>query len=325
VVLVLRALGLGDLLAALPALRALRDHLPGSILALAAPAWLAPLALRSGAVDRLLPTEPPGPVPLRSPALAVNLHGRGPQSHRRLLATRPGRLVAFHHPDLPETAASPRWRAGEHEVPRWCRLLTESGIPGDPSRLHLDSGPFPPSPAPGATLIHPGAGGPARRWPAERWAAVARRAAREDPVVVTAGTDELELAHTVASLAGLDQRAVWSGGLLELAGLVAAAGRVLSADTGVAHLATALARPSVVLFGPVSPLEWGPPPDPRHRVLWSGRRGDPAAARPDPGLLEIEPADVLRALRELGPCAQAHNPGRTALVHRSHGPSSVRP
>jgi ADP-heptose:LPS heptosyltransferase len=66
----------------------------------------------------------------------------------------------------------------------------------------------------------------------------------------------------------------------------------------VAHLATALGTPSLVLFGPTDPAEWGPPPErARHQVLWAGRRGDPHGLRPDPGLLEIAPEDVLEALR----------------------------
>jgi hypothetical protein len=78
--------------------------------------------------------------------------------------------------------------------------------------------------------------------------------------------------------------------------LVAAARVVLCSDTGVAHLATAYRTPSVVLFGPVGPADWGPPPGRlRHRALWSGRHGDPAADRADPGLLSFTPLDVLRA------------------------------
>src|SRR5262245_49266879 len=84
--------------------------------------------------------------------------------------------------------------------------------------------------------------------------------------------------------------------LPDLAGLVAGAGRVVCCDTGVGHLATALGRPSVLVFGPASPARWGPPPGPLHRVLWSGRTGDPLSDRPDPGLLEIGPGDVLLAL-----------------------------
>jgi ADP-heptose:LPS heptosyltransferase len=58
--------------------------------------------------------------------------------------------------------------------------------------------------------------------------------------------------------------------------------------------------PSVVLFGPTPPAEWGPPPErPWHRVLWAGRRGDPNGPEPDPGLLEIEPDAVVAELAAL--------------------------
>jgi ADP-heptose:LPS heptosyltransferase len=308
--LVLRALGLGDLLTALPALRALADAFPGHRRVLAAPAVLEPLARHSGAVDEVLDTAGLG-VPLDArgagragPDLAVNLHGRGPRSHRLLLATRPRRLIAFASPALPASAAGPRWRPGEHEVTRWCRLLRSSGIPADPRRLDLAP---PPGAAPpgshGATLIHPGAASAARRWPPERFAAVARaEAGRGRAVVVSGGPAELELASHVAELAGRPRQltAAAGGDLLALARLVAAAGRVVCGDTGVAHLATALGTPSLVLFGPVSPAQWGPPPERSwHRALWTGRSGDPHAREPDPGLLEITVAEVLRALERL--------------------------
>lgn len=306
VLLVLRALGLGDLLTGVPALRALRRSHPGHRIVLAAPACLEPLARLSGAVDavadaRLGRALPPG---LHGADLAVNLHGRGPESHRTLLATGPRRMVSFHNPEVPESAGGPRWRAEEHEVVRWCRLLDESGIPADPSELDLRPPEIPVERrARGATLIHPGAASPARRWPAERWAAVAR-AERESgrEVLLTGGPGEVELARRVARTAGLPEGCVYAGrtGLLELAALVAAAGRVLCGDTGVAHLATALGTPSVVLFGPVSPRLWGPPPErERHRALWAGKSGDPHAATPDAGLLEIGVGDVLEAIGEL--------------------------
>ncbi|MCW2953567.1 MAG: glycosyl transferase, family 9, partial [Conexibacter sp.] len=108
--------------------------------------------------------------------------------------------------------------------------------------------------------------------------------------------------RSVAAAAGLAPRAVAAGrtGLHELAALVAGAERVVCGDTGVAHLATALGTPSVVLFGPTAPAAWGPPPErPWHRVLWSGRSGDPHAPAADAGLLEISAAEVLAALGEL--------------------------
>jgi ADP-heptose:LPS heptosyltransferase len=87
--------------------------------------------------------------------------------------------------------------------------------------------------------------------------------------------------------------------VLELAALVAAAARVVCGDTGVAHLATAYRRPSVVLFGPTPPSVWGPPPRPYHRVLWSGIPGDPHAKRVDPGLEAISAEHVISALGQL--------------------------
>jgi ADP-heptose:LPS heptosyltransferase len=121
-------------------------------------------------------------------------------------------------------------------------------------------------------------------------------------VVVTGRPDEVALANAVAGEV-LAPEAVLAGrtDVLDLAALVAAAGRVVCGDTGVAHLATALGRPSVVLFGPVPPGEWGPPPRPRHVALWAGRRGDPHAAAPDPGLLALGVDDVLAALEQLPP------------------------
>jgi len=298
---VLRALGLGDFLTAVPALRALAAAFPGHRRILLAPAWLEPLAaLLDGAVNRILDVEGRGAAPAALPPqahgadVAVNLHGRGPQSTALLWGTRPWRLVSFGVP------GGPAWHEEEHEVARWCRLLEESGIPADPRALDLDAPPG--TERHGATVLHPGAAAAARRWPTDRWAAVARsELAAGRAVVVSAGPGEETEAMSVAAAAGLPSATVRTGGDLgALARLVAGAGRVACADTGVAHLATALRVPSVVLFGPTPPAEWGPPPDrDRHRVLWAGRRGDPNGPAPDPGLLEIEPAAVSAELAAL--------------------------
>ena len=298
-----RALGLGDLLAAVPALRALRDEFPRHRIVLATPAALAPLACLTGAVDEVLDTAPLAIPALRGAEVAVNLHGRGPQSHRAILAAEPRRLIGFGAPA--ERFEGPQWREGEHEVARWCRLLEESDIPADPGRLGL---PAPgASPAPGATVVHPGAASPARRWPAERWAAVAR-AEREAGrrVIVTGSAPERLLAETVAGAAGLPKGDVLAGrtSLLELAAVIAGAGLLLCSDTGVAHLATAFGTPSVVLFGPTPPSEWGPPETARHVALHRGSRGDPHGDTPDPGLLAIAVEDVLAVTRHRFPPAR---------------------
>jgi ADP-heptose:LPS heptosyltransferase len=89
-------------------------------------------------------------------------------------------------------------------------------------------------------------------------------------------------------------------GLRELAEVVAAADRVVCGDTGVAHLATAYRRPSVVLFGPVPPALWGPPRRRQHVVLWHGDgTGDPWGPELDPALARISVDEVTTALDRL--------------------------
>lgn len=293
-VVVLRALGLGDLLTAVPALRAVRRAHPDAHLSLAAPAGLRELALHTGAVDEVVDTAPLAPLSpvLAGADLAVNLHGRGPQSTALLAATSPRRLVAYALP------GGPQWTADEHEVVRWCRLLDESGIPADPRDLLL-AVPAVEPPVRSGVLVHPGAAQASRRWPVERWGRVAAAlAAQGHDVRVTGGPGEHELAQQVARAAGLGPEHVLAGrtDLLELSTLVAAARLLVSPDTGVAHLATAFGTPSVVLFGPTPPALWGPPDDrPQHRALWAGRTGDNFAELPDPGLLEITVEQVLEA------------------------------
>jgi ADP-heptose:LPS heptosyltransferase len=292
-VLVLRALGLGDLLTAVPALRALRSAHPDHRLVLAAPAPLRELALLTAAVDDLLPTAKLGPLPWREPppAVAVNLHGRGPQSTAALRALAPSVLISHGNP-------GPGWDDNLHEVHRWCRLLEHFDIPTDPADLALNR-PQTPSPAPAAVIVHPGCSFAARRWPVERYAQIARRLARGGRrVVVTGSATEGPLAAEVTAAAGLPDNAVLAGRttLSQLAALVAGASLVVCGDTGIAHLATAYGTPSVVLFGPVSPHHWGPPPDrPQHVALWSGTTGDTFANQPDPGLLRITTAEVTAA------------------------------
>ncbi len=306
--LVLRALGLGDLLTAVPALRGLRQGLAAYELVLAGDEGVGELLRLEGLVDRVLPARGLEPLDWRGrpPDVAVNLHGRGPQSHRTLLALEPYRIIGFRCTDV--GFDGPEWSPGEHEVHRWCRLVRSAGWPADPTRLHLKAPPAVPSPAPGAVVVHPGAASASRRWPVERFAAVASALADEGhEVVVTGSPAEQGLARQVVALAGMSAGAVLAGrtDVRSLSALVAGARLVVSGDTGVAHLATAHGTPSVVLFGPVPPAEWGPPVAGPHTVLWHGQaraaeggRGDPLGPTLDPALRAVTVAEVLDAVRD---------------------------
>lgn len=298
-VLVLRALGLGDALTGVAPLRGVRRAWPDRRLVLAAPGgvgdWLAGL----GVVDAVLPTDGLEPAWLSTTPtwpgghLAVNLHGRGPQSHRLLQATRPARLVAFGCPEAGHQG--PRWEPEEHEVDRWCRLVRSAGGDCGPEDLRL--------PGPGehgpAVVLHPGAASAARRWPADCWTDLACRLVRSGhPVVLTGSAAEERLCDSVVQQVPVARSLAGRLDLAGLADLVGAARLLVCGDTGVAHLATALGTPSVLLFGPTPPRWWGPAIDPeRHTVLWHGEGpGDPHANRVDPALAAITPGEAWAAV-----------------------------
>ena len=125
----------------------------------------------------------------------------------------------------------------------------------------------------------------------------------QTPVLVTGSAGERDLAAAVADGAGLPPDRVLAGrtDLGALCDLVARAGLVISGDTGIAHLASAYGTPSVVLFGPVDPAQWGPPADGPHVALAhpATRRGERFVDEPDPALLAIGVEEVLAAAAEV--------------------------
>jgi ADP-heptose:LPS heptosyltransferase len=297
-VLVLRSLGLGDGLTAVPALRGLRRAYPGHRLVIVSPAEVGSLLKRFGVVDEVVVSHGLRPLPpssvVRAGQIAVNLHGCGPQSHRLLQATRPAELIAFAS-EAAGHQAGPAWSAEEHEVDRWCRLVRWAGGACGREDLRLLPGQAGTS---GLLVVHPGAASTARRWPAQRWAeVVARVSASGWSVLVTGGPAERELCAEVArgSSTAVNLGAALS--LQQLAEVVAEADLVVCGDTGVAHLATAFSTPSVLLFGPTPPGLWGPAIDPHlHAVIWRGaaeRRGDPHADQVDANLQKITVTDVM--------------------------------
>jgi heptosyltransferase I len=194
--------------------------------------------------------------------------------------------LAFTPPELPF----------DSEAERWCD-----------AQLAPDSGRFASRPvaldAPGAApqsvaLITPGAGWGAKRWPPERYASVAQGLNdRGFRVLVNAGPGEESLAAPIVATG------VATALNTTLAQLIALTRRVdlcIAGDTGPLHLASALGRPVIGIYGPTDPSRNGPYGT-RARVLRSAgsRRDHSRRSDPDPGLLTITPEDVLAAADEL--------------------------
>lgn len=108
-------------------------------------------------------------------------------------------------------------------------------------------------------LIAPGAGAARKCWPIERWCELADRLGPDRPTVAVLGPVEqeawpAEIIHRLASHA----KVIVPPGLDALAGLIGLAEVFIGNDSGPAHLAAALDRPTVVLFGPTNPTHFAP-------------------------------------------------------------------
>jgi heptosyltransferase-1 len=151
-----------------------------------------------------------------------------------------------------------------------------------------------------AVLINPGAGWGAKRWPPERYAAVAADLiAQGFRIVVNVGPGEEPLADAIVqATAGAATPLNCSlGQLIAVTRRVALA---IAGDTGPLHLACALGRPVVGIYGPTDPSRNGPYGC-NFKVLRSphSRRDHTRHPEPEAGLLTIHPADVLRAVHGL--------------------------
>jgi len=151
-----------------------------------------------------------------------------------------------------------------------------------------------------AVLINPGAGWGAKRWPVERYAAVAQGLIERGlRVLVNAGPGEEPLADELAKQTGGAATPLASsvGQLIALTRRITLA---VAGDTGPLHLACALGRPVVGIYGPTDPSRNGPFGS-RFKVLRSAasRRDHTRYEAPEAGLLTITPEDVLQAADKL--------------------------
>lgn len=298
-VAVVRALLVGDMLVAVPALRALREALPEAEVTLVGLPWAADLVRRLPRyLDAFLPfpgfpgikeREPDGgslpgflaEARARRFDLAVQMHGSGTCSNplTRLLGARrtaglvtPGGAGGLDFP-LP-------YVEGRHEVHRWLDLVEFlTGRRGD-ARLEypvlagdhaeLAAAGFDATGRP-YLVAHPGARARSRQWMPGRFAEAADRLARLFglEVVVSGGPGEEAIVERVSGLLQRPPRPVpVTIGLGALAALIEGARLLVSNDTAAAHLANAVGTRSVVVYGSAHVASWRPLDLTRHRTLF---------------------------------------------------------
>jgi heptosyltransferase-1 len=173
-------------------------------------------------------------------------------------------------------------------------------LPVDPAAEAWADEILPPSPNIPAVLINPGAGWGAKRWPVERYAAVAQiLITRGLRVLVNTGPGEGALTEAIVQATGGAAEAI-APTLGQLIALTRRAALVIAGDTGPLHLACTLGRPVVGIYGPTDPSRNGPFGT-LFRVLRSpvSRRDHTRRAEPEAGLLTITTEDVLQAADEL--------------------------
>ncbi|MDO8959173.1 MAG: lipopolysaccharide heptosyltransferase II [Rhodocyclaceae bacterium] len=144
--------------------------------------------------------------------------------------------------------------------------------------------------------------GPAKRWPTHHFAALARRLASADfPVWIIGSTKDAPVGDEIARLAeGAALNLCGRTNLEQAIDLIAGAAAVVSNDSGLMHVAAALDRPLVALYGSSSP-GYTPPLSARATILSLGLACSPCFKRECPlGHLQclenLTPERVLAAL-----------------------------
>jgi ADP-heptose:LPS heptosyltransferase len=302
VLLVRLRVGLGDLLASVPALRALRAARPDAEVTLLTWAEMAPVVARMGAyVDELLdfpgwpgiPERPPrlkelpgflGEVRRRRFDLAVQMYGGQAAANQVTERLGARRTAGFFTPGQwdADLATHLPYPYREREVRRHLELVGFLGAP--PAGEDLEFPLLPEDldeagalrrrhglPDGGFACLHPGATAASRRWPPERFAAVADAlAARGLPVALVGVPGEEPVAAAVA--ATMAAPAVDLTGRTSLGGfaaLLASAALLVGNDSGPAQLAAAVGCPAVTVFLAGDPARWSPA-DPRYRPVSAG-------------------------------------------------------
>ncbi|MFF5176612.1 glycosyltransferase family 9 protein [Micromonospora sp. NPDC000316] len=344
---VLRANALGDFIFVLPALDALRAAYPSAEIVLLGAPWHAKLWCdRPGPVDRVLVVPPARGIRDAEAGesastidefvtaargegfdLAVQIHGGGANSNPLMSRLGARVTVGLRAEDAPPLDRWIRYVYYQHEVIRYLEVVALVGAEATtivPTLTVTDADRaeaarvLGPADRPRVAL-HPGATDTRRRWPAERFAEVARELHRDGYEVLVTGTpSEREVVDRVVAAAGVPVRPqVGTLSLGGLAGCYAGCALVVSNDTGPLHLAAAVGAPTVGIFWVGNLINTANPLRGRHRPISSWmvhcpvcgvdctpgiyphRPGDGECPHRDSFVTDVPVAEVLEAAREL--------------------------
>ena len=312
---VLQPGALDDFMFCLPALHALKHSYPEAQLVYLGLPWHARfLAGRAGPVHRVLPA--PDMAATGAPAealvdamrrasfdLVLQMHDGGRHANPLVRRFEARLAVGLRSADA---APLDRWLAHGAPVNRRLQLLEVAALAGATAwpmdaGLHVTGADrllaaqlLPPASGQRLALIHPGAAEARQRWPPARFAAVADALVEEGATVAIHGA-AADAPLTRAVLGAMRHQAIDLAGkasLPALCGLLARCELVVANDSGALHMALALGKPCVGIYGAASLLASAPLCQQGHRAAASLRMACPvcgaghaAASCPHPASL----------------------------------------
>lgn len=297
---IFRALQLGDLLCAIPAVRALKKTYPNAEITLLGLPWASTFVKRfSNYFSDFIPfpgypgliEQPFNPESFisflqetnkRNFDLVIQMHGNGSIINPMIQTLGSERTAGYYEPAgyCPDPDFYMKYPEGFPEIERHIRLMEFLGIPSDGREMEFRLSLFDYESFHGLAgkynlqpkkyvCVHSGARDTKRWWAPEKFAKIADLIAEKGYTVVLTGTEieretvrmvEQKMVHPALNLVGKTD-------LGTLAVLVKNSKMLFSNDTGVSHIASSLETPSVIIFLASDPKRWAPFNKDLHQVI----------------------------------------------------------
>jgi ADP-heptose:LPS heptosyltransferase len=312
-IVILRANGLGDFLFVTPALRALADHFRQAEITFLCLPWLRrfltgryPYLARVHAIPPYagIRDEPVGAAAAERQRkrffaacgnarfdVAFQMHGGGAQSNPFVQHLGARLSVGLTSPGVAKLDLNIPYVFYQHEVLRYLEVVSAVGVPHRGLRMDVPERPsdvwelrnaFPTFDLAPFAIVHVGASDARRRWPIDRFAAVADVLTRDYglTVVATGSHTDVQLVRQLTQVASVPivDLSGWTS-LGALAALVRRSRIVVSNDTGVSNLAIATDTPAVIIYWCGNVITAGPFYRGRHRPVLSWTVDCPACGR----------------------------------------------